>query len=274
MRPRSEERPDAAIPGHFDTRGSPAAQSIPDYRRIDLRVQIAPSAGSSRRTVARSTLEVPPRRRVLSIGSRRFGPRYRRAHASCRLTFASRRRIPGRHLSTNSATRKLRAPAWTAGRAPAVPNEMSSASGSLRFGSNQDTNYAHFENRRRRGYPDSDCLASNHARRLGSPAVYPILQPAVWNPAVNRGAHPVELPDDNSIVPLTLASWRIYCSGTARNELRRSASSLTLHLLGSCNIARISSVPVEGSGGRIDDAPAVQTSCDQAIVPVLQDPVL
>jgi hypothetical protein len=108
----------------------------------------------------------------------------------------------GCHLSTNSATRKLWAPAWTAGRDRVVPNEMASALGSLRFGSNQDTSY--FDNRRRRGYPDSDCLASNHARPPGSPAVYPILQPAVWNPAVNRGAHPVVLPDDNSIVPLAV----------------------------------------------------------------------
>jgi hypothetical protein len=84
-----------------------------------------------------------------------------------------------------------------------VPTEMASALGSLRFGSNQNTSY--FDNRRRRGYPDSDCLASNHARRPGSPAVYPIRQPAVWNSAVNRGAHPVVLPDDNSIVPLALA---------------------------------------------------------------------
>ena len=105
---------------------------------------------------------------------------------------------------------KLREPGWTAGRARVVPSEMASpsrslasASGSLRFGSSQDTNY--FESRGRRGYPDSGYLESNHVLRPACPAVYPILQPGAWSPDVCRLAHPVELPGDNLIVPLALA---------------------------------------------------------------------
>lgn len=210
MKPHSEERTDAAIPAHLTAGRSPAQEHTGLPERIDVRAQI--DAGERPGTVK------PPRRERLA--ARMHTPEVREASHSVdkklpirdasstcpRFVQADyRESMPdiGFHSSTNtnSATRRLRAPAWTAGRARVVPNEMASALGSRRFGSNQNT--SRFDNRRRRGYPCSDCLASNHARRPGCPAVYPVLQP-VWNPAGNRCVNPVVLPADYSIGPLAL----------------------------------------------------------------------
>jgi hypothetical protein len=105
------------------------------------------------------------------------------------------------HSMRKPARRKRQVPGLTVGWSPTVPNEMASALGSL---SSARTRIRAISIIGGDAVIDSDCLASNHARPPGSPAAYPILQPAVWNPAGNRGAHPVVLPDDNSIVPLAV----------------------------------------------------------------------
>ena len=202
-----------AIPAHWTAGRSAAKEQFGLPERMELWMPIdageRPGTVKPKRRDRPAALSHTPEVREAK-GSVDKKARLRTALTTClRLVQADYRvSTPGTgcHLSTNSVMTPLRARAWTAGQVRLVANEMASEPGSLRFGScHQDTDY--FGNRRRRGCPDSECLASNRARRPGCPAVYPILQPAVWNPVVFRRAHPVVLPDDNRIVPLASTYW-------------------------------------------------------------------